>query len=55
MTREIILLVLHIFCALSWAGCSVITDQKSSRIAYIICTVCWSICVGIDIAQFTLM
>ena len=55
MTREIILLVLHILCAVSWAVCSIIAEQKSSRSLYIICTICWSICVGLDIAQLTLM
>lgn len=55
MTQNIILLVLHILCAVCSAACSIIADRKSSRISYVICTICWSICIGLDIAKFAFM
>ena len=55
MTNNIILLALHVVCAVFWAMCSINTDKKSLRVPYVICTVCWSICIGVDIAMFALM
>lgn len=55
MTKAIILLIAHISCAICWAICSIIMDRKPLRITSIICTMLWSICIGIDIAQLTLM
>ena len=55
MTKDIISLVLHILCAVCWAGGSIITDRTLLRIPYVICTIFWSICIGLDIAKFALM
>lgn len=55
MAKVIVMLVLHILCVVAWIVCSAITDNKTSRVLYTIGSVLWAICVGIDIAQLSMI
>jgi hypothetical protein len=50
-TRKIILLVLHILCAVAFGAASVIANEMSSRIMHMITSTLWSMYVGMDIAD----
>lgn len=51
---KVVLLILHIMCAISFLTLSHLVDTTTSQILYTITGGIWSICVGIDIAQLVL-
>ena len=48
---KIALLVLHIFCAIALGACAVINTNMVAEIFYILASISWSVCVGIDITN----
>lgn len=48
---KIALLIMHILCAILWAVAAHLTPDKVGKILYTICSICWSICVVLDIIQ----
>lgn len=51
MNRDIIILILHIACAIIWAACSIMANIKSQKIMYAVCAALWGICVVLDIVK----
>lgn len=55
MNKEVILLILHILCALCNATLSIIVDERFKRSLYIFNTMLWSICIGLDIIRIIIV
>lgn len=51
MKTKIILLTLHIICAILFGITTVISTNMLSAIFSMIASIIWSVCVGMDIAQ----
>ena len=49
MTKLIIMLILHIISTIMCLILSVTTNNKTIKVLWAICSVLWSICIGIDI------
>ncbi len=48
---KIVLLLLHIVSAISFAACAVISTNIVTEICCMIATVSWSMCTGMDICD----
>lgn len=51
MKTKIVLLILHIVCAILFGITTVISTNMLSAIFSMIASIMWSVCVGMDIAQ----
>lgn len=54
MKREIILLILHILLVMFFAADVIVADTLLLKTLYVICTILWSIVVGMDISKMIL-
>lgn len=48
MTR-LVLLFLHILCTIMNGALTILSENDTSKILYLICTVLWAMCVVVDI------
>lgn len=51
MTATIILTILHVLCIIFNALNVALADDKKTTILYSFCTICWVICLILDIAK----
>ena len=51
MTNLIIMLILHIFLTIIYLILSVTANNKTSKVLWAICSVLWSILIGVDICN----
>lgn len=48
-------LVLHVLCTIVWATNAIISNKKTQKILYAVCSILWGICVVFDIANLSIM
>lgn len=46
---KVAILILHIFCVISFGFCTIMANNLFSEIMYLICTALHGVCVGLDI------